>query len=184
MSMSFRELVTALHGMVLGAAFLLAFSGGWVALRSIGSGDLTTEGRSRLHCRMAMLLWSMTILAWLAVLLGTWVIYPWYRAKPPVAGGVETPAGAALAEYPKYLLLSNPQTTDWHEFGMEWKEHVAWLAPILATAVAFVATCRREQLARDAMLRRTVLFLYGVCFFAAAVAGGLGALINKAAPTR
>ena len=176
MSMTFRELVTALHGMVLGAGFLLAFSGGWVALRSIGSTDLTTEGRSRLHCRMAMLLWSMTILAWLAVLLGTWVIYPWYRAKPS--------AGAALEGYPKYLLLSNPQTKDWHEFGMEWKEHVAWLAPILAFAVAFVATRHSERLARDAMLRRTLLFLYGVCFFAAAVAGGLGALINKAAPTR
>jgi NADH:ubiquinone oxidoreductase subunit 5 (subunit L)/multisubunit Na+/H+ antiporter MnhA subunit len=176
MSMTLRELVTALHGMVLGAGFLLAFSGGWVALRAIGSNGLTADGRSRLHRRMAALLWTMTILAWLAVLLGTWVIYPWYRAKPP--------AGAGLGEYPKYLLLSNPHTADWHEFGMEWKEHVAWLAPILAAAVAFVATRHRDQLAADPVLRRTVLFLYGVCFFAAAVAGGLGALIDKAGPIR
>jgi hypothetical protein len=30
----------------------------------------------------------------------------------------------------------DPSTADWHTFGMEWKEHVAWIAPILATVAA------------------------------------------------
>jgi hypothetical protein len=121
----------------------------------------------------------MALLAWLTVILGTYVIYPWYRAKPPVGT-----TGARLAEYPKYLLLSSPRTADWHEFGMEWKEHLAWLSPILATAVAFVAWRYRQHLAADLHLRRALLILYGLAFFAAAWAGLLGALINKAAPTR
>lgn len=29
-------------------------------------------------------------------------------------------------------------TTRWHDFGMEWKEHVGWLVPLLLTAVAFL----------------------------------------------
>jgi hypothetical protein len=89
-----------------------------------------------------------------------------------------------LREYPKSLLLSNPRTADWHEFGMEWKEHVAWLAPILATAVAFVVTRYRQQVAEDFQIRRALLILYTVAFFSASCAGMLGALIDKAAPTR
>lgn len=39
---------------------------------------------------------------------------------------------------PGSILLANPATKDWHNFAMEWKEHIAWLAPILATVVAFI----------------------------------------------
>lgn len=177
MSMSFREILTALHGMVFGAVFLLTFSGAVVGIWSLRSQWLTGEGLRRLQRPLAVLVWTMAVFCWMAVLVGTWVIYPWYRAKPLTVGG-------DLSNYPKYLLLSRPNTTEWHEFGMEWKEHIAWLTPILATAVAFVVTRYRDRVANNDGLRRMVLFLYGLCFACAAVAGAFGALINKAAPVK
>jgi hypothetical protein len=118
----------------------------------------------------------MAVVAWLTVIIGTWIVYPWYRAKPL--------AGADLAMFPRSFLLSKPTTAEWHKFGMEWKEHVAWLAPILATAVAYMVTRYGNKLAKDDQVRRAVIVLFSVAFFAAAVAGLFGALINKAAPVR
>jgi len=165
--------------MVLGAGFLLAFSGGFAALWGLRPDWLTAEGAAKLLRQLAVGSWGMAILAWLAVLLGTYVIYPWYRAKAPAGAGADL-----LAGFPKYLLLSKPQSKEWHEFGMEWKEHIAWFCPILATAVAFVVARYGQQVAADTKLRRALLILFTVSFFCAAVAGAFGALINKAAPTR
>jgi uncharacterized membrane protein len=67
---------------------------------------------------------------------------------------------------------------------MEWKEHVAWFAPILATAVAFAVTRRRRELLYDGRLRRMLLILFAVSFLCAGIAGFFGAFINKAAPIR
>jgi len=44
----------------------------------------------------------------------------------------------------------------WHDFGMEWKEHVGWLVPFLATAVAFIVLRHRRLLAEDQHLRTGV----------------------------
>ena len=65
---------------------------------------------------------------------------------------------------------------------MEWKEHVAWLAPILATVVAFILTRYRDQIAHDAELRKAALLFYFFAFSASGIAGLLGAFINKAVP--
>jgi hypothetical protein len=165
--------------MVLGAGFLLAFSGGIAGLWGLRTGWLTSEGAAKLLRQLAIGSRAMAILAWLAVLLGTYVIYPWYRAKAPTNAGVDM-----LASFPKDLLLSRPQTKEWHEFGMEWKEHIAWLCPILATAVAFVVARYGQQVLQDSKLRRALLILFSISFFCAAIAGAFGALINKAAPTR
>ncbi len=179
MFMSNRELWTALHGMVLGATFLLAFSGGMVALWDIHC-EANTEHYSKApERRLAIWTWTMAILAWMTVILGTYVVYPWYRAKPP-AGTI----GMTLQHYPKNLLLSDPRTADWHEFGMEWKEHIAWLAPILATAVAVLVTKYPDRVRNDMLARRALLALFSLAFFTAMVAGLMGALINKAAPVR
>ena len=59
---------------------------------------------------------------------------------------------------------------------------MAWLAPILAAAVAYMVTRYGARLAKDAQVWRAVIVLFSVAFFAAAVAGLFGALINKAAP--
>jgi hypothetical protein len=117
---------------------------------------------------------TMSALAWLTVISGTWLIYPGYRAKP-----VE---GADLLNYPQAYLVAHEQIAFWHEFGMEWKEHAGWLAPILTTAVAYVVLRYADQLPEDARLRRALLGMFAIAFFAAFVSGTLGVLINKVAP--
>lgn len=179
MELTHKELWTALHGMIFGSAYLLAFTGAFVALWGLRAEWVTTEGAERNERRLIAGSWIMAILVWLTVLAGTYIIYPWYRAKPP-----RDITPAALTNYPKALLLSKPQTADWHEFGMEWKEHIAWFAPILATAAAFVVTRYRQQLASDPQVRRMLLMFFTISFLCASFAGLFGALINKAAPTR
>ncbi|MBI3733837.1 MAG: hypothetical protein HY259_10345, partial [Chloroflexi bacterium] len=100
-----------------------------------------------------------------------------YRAKPPTGA-----TGAALLDFPRYYLLANPKLAEWHNFGMEWKEHVAWFAPILATAVAFVVWRYRDQLTNNPKIRWALMVLFAVAFGVAGVAGLFGAFITKAAP--
>jgi hypothetical protein len=80
--------------------------------------------------------------------------------------------------------MSNPTTAGWHTLGMEWKEHVAWFAPMVATMVGFVMLRHRAAWSAYGQLRRTVLGFAAVAFLAAAIAGGWGAMIDKAAPVR
>jgi hypothetical protein len=84
--------------------------------------------------------------AWATVISATWMIYPGYRAAPP--------AGAGLDAYPRAWLLSSDATAWWHTFGMEWKEHVGWLAPFLATAVAVIVLAHGDLVRRDPRVRR------------------------------
>jgi ammonia channel protein AmtB len=67
---------------------------------------------------------------------------------------------------------------------MEWKEHVGGIAPILATAVAFMVASYGPQLAQDSRMRRGVLWLFAFAFAAAAVASLFGAFLNKVALIR
>lgn len=177
MELTYRDLVTVLHGMGFGALFMLAFSGAiGVVYASAAGGPGWTAPAS--HQRMfRFYLVSMAALAWLTVLSGTYLVYPWYRAAPP--HGV-----ADLAAYPQRLLLSSPTTAGWHDLGMEWKEHVAWFTPMIMTMVAFVFITYGPQLAHQRALRRTVLAFTAVAFAATAVAGGFGAMLNKVAPVR
>jgi hypothetical protein len=179
MMLTSRELWTALHGMVFGALLLMLFSGAFVAIWNLDAECLTELGVQRRLRIFRIASVSLALLAWLTVIAGTYVVYPWYRAKPPSGT-----TGIALMHYPRSLLLSNPKTADWHELGMEWKEHIAWLTPILATSIAFIGIHYGPGLATDRSLRRMVLAFLGFCFLCAAVAGGFGALINKAAPVR
>jgi hypothetical protein len=84
---------------------------------------------------------GMAAAAWVTVVTGTWIVYPWYRAKPP--------AEASTLAYPQADLQGDSALLAWHDFGMEWKEHVAWLAPFLATAVAFVVLCEASAGLKD-----------------------------------
>jgi glucan phosphoethanolaminetransferase (alkaline phosphatase superfamily) len=65
---------------------------------------------------------------------------------------------------------------------MEWKEHVAWAAPILATAAAFVVLYYGPRLISRPWLRAVVIIMFVAAFAAAAVAGVFGAFITKVAP--
>jgi hypothetical protein len=82
------------------------------------------------------------------------------------------------------LLLASENTAEWHKFGMEWKEHVGWIAPIAATVVAYVVGVYGPQLAGDSKMRRALLWFFVVAFVTASVAGMFGAFINKVAPVR
>jgi hypothetical protein len=163
-----HEWWTLLHGMVFGAAFLLAFGGGLAGLYSLRPGLLTTAGVTERVRRLKIGVVVMAVAAWGTVITGTWIVYPWYR----------DPA----KDSPKSLLLADPKTADWHDFGMEWKEHVGWLAPFLATAVAVTVLRNRELVRRDPRVRRLLGVLFVTAFAATAVAAGLGAAINKVSP--
>jgi len=169
MELTGREWWTGIHGMVLGAAFLLAFAGGLAEFWGLRSRFLTPEGiRKRLR-RLVIGTWGMAIVAWATVITGTWIVYPWYRAEPEGA---------------KFELLANESTAGWHEFGMEWKEHIAWISPLLATVVAVVVSYYGIRLVNNNLIRRALMVTFFAAFATAGIAGLFGALISKAAPVQ
>jgi hypothetical protein len=177
MEISFRDLMTVLHGMGFGALFMLAFAGALAELYRMSAPSVATLPSLREQRLLQFYLAAMVILAWAAVLSGTYIVYPWYRAVPP-AGTTD------LAAYPKFLLTSSPMTSKWHSLGMEWKEHAAWLAPIAVTMVAYVTAKYGRTLTRPRQLRTAVLAFAFVAFAATGVAGAFGAFLNKYAPIR
>jgi len=110
----------------------------------------------------------MALVAWATVITGTWIVYPWYREADP--------------DSPRSILLADPSTETWHTFGMEWKEHIAWTSPMLATAAAFLVLYYGSGLVANRTLRMLTIVLFVGGFVTAGIAGLLGALITKAAP--
>src|SRR5271170_7094385 len=131
MEITVRSLWTLIHGMGFGALYLLACSGAIIELYRFTAPPSQSESTPGHHRFLKFYLLAMVLLAWFAVLSGTYIIYPWYRAAPP-------PGTADLSLFPQRLLMSNPATIGWHSLGMEWKEHVAWLVPISITMVTVV----------------------------------------------
>ena len=170
MHLTDREWWTLVHGMILGALFLLAFSGGLAGLYSLRLDLLTPEGLRERVRRLKIGMSVMAITAWLTVITGTWIVYPWYRETSP--------------DSPKSRLLADPDTADWHKFGMEWKEHIAWIAPLLATTAAFLAIYYGSAMARNRYIRLVVMAFFVGAFVTAAIAGLYGALITKVAPVQ
>ncbi len=176
-----RELWTLIHGMGFGALFLLAFAGGFAGLYSLRPKFVTAEGVNE---RVTRLRWGMVVMAvcvWLTVIVGTYIVYPWYRAAP--AEGIDrTVQSSELEQYPRYWLLASEETAEYHHFGMEWKEHVAWLSPLLATVVAYAVFVYGKELASKPAARKMVIAFFFLSFAIAGIAGVLGALITKASP--
>jgi hypothetical protein len=177
MQMSFREIITILHGMGCGGLLLLAFSGAFIELyRFCNPGRFASFS----DCERKVLriyLAAMAGVAWGTVLSGAYVVYPWYRARPP-AGTTN------YAAYPQRSLLSSPTTAGWHNVGMEWKEHVAWFAPVAITMVAYVFIKYGGELSKHRQVRRAAFTFTAAAFVAAGIAGVFGALINKKAPVQ
>lgn len=170
-------MMTALHGMGCGGLLLLGFSGVLLQLYRICTPDKSaplTIGEQKF---LRLYLVVMAVLAWATVLSGAYIVYPWYRTHP--AADVTD-----LSGYPQRYLLSHPETAGWHNVGMEWKEHVAWFAPILITMVASVFIKYGSHLSRHRQIRRTAFSFTMAAFIAAAIAGAFGALLNKNAPVR
>jgi len=163
-----HEFWALIHGVILGGAFLLAFSGGLAGFYGLRPGWVTREGLHERVRRLTLGTTAMAALVWFTVISGTWIVYPWYREE--------------TADSPKSLLLANPDTKDWHEFAMEWKEHIAWIAPMLATAAAFIVLYYRDDLIKNQTARKIAMACFIGAFVIAVIAGLLGALITKKAP--
>jgi len=175
MEITARELWTMIHGMGFGALYLMACSGALVELyrrycSPVGPGIRVEDERF-----LIVYMTAMSVLAWITVLTGAYIIYPWYRAAPP-------PETANLAAFPQRLLMSSPTTAAWHSIGMEWKEHVAWLVPISITMATAVFYQYRRTLRMHREMRAAVLTFVWVSLVAAGVAGFFGAMLNKNAP--
>lgn len=177
MEISVRDLWTVLHGMGFGALFMLAFTGAIAELFRMSAPGSPVIPSPKDQMMLRVYLIGMVVVAWLTVFSGAYIIYPWYRAIPP-AGTID------LAGYPQKLLISSMNTKGWHDFGMEWKEHVAWIAPIAMTMVAYVFAKYGPSLAKHRDLRKAALIFTLAAFVATGVAGAFGAFINKYAPIR
>jgi hypothetical protein len=175
MEITARSLLTLIHGMGFGALYLMACSGALVELyrRYCSHNEALPSARDERFLRIYLT--AMAVVAWLAVLTGAYVVYPWYRAVPP-------PGTVNLAAFPQRLLLSSPTTSAWHSLGMEWKEHIAWIVPICITMAAAVFIQYGRNLRNHAQLRNAILCFVWISLFAAGVAGFFGAMINKSAP--
>ena len=167
MSLTDREWWAVIHGMILGAIFLLAFAGGIAEFWSLREGEITEAGIAKRTRRLEIGTWVMAAAAWGTVATGSFIVYPWYREEP---------------DGPRFDLLADPDTADWHSFGMEWKEHVAWIAPLLATAVAVTVTYYGTSLIRHQGVRKGLMVFFTLAFVIAGIAGALGAFITKVAP--
>ena len=170
MHLSNREIWALVHGMLIGGPFLLAFTGGIVALYGLRSEYLTADGLRDRVAQLRIGATAMAVLAWATVLIGVWVLLPWYREDSP--------------DSPQSLLLADPDTRLWHEFADVWKTHVAFMSPILATAAAALVVYYGPALARDRTARNVVLGLFLAAFAVAGLAALVGSLVTRAAPIR
>lgn len=167
---------TMIHGIILGGGALLGLSAALFALATIPGAAAVTDVSVQKQARyLGWLIVAVAAVLWLTVILGTYVNFPPYRAAPPEGT-------LSLAQYPAALLKSSPATNWLHSFGMEIKEHVPWIAAMLATAIAFVTMRYRSRFLTDSALRRTTTTLVAICFILVAVVSLLGIFINKVAP--
>ena len=162
-----REIWALVHGLVIGGPFLLGFTGALVALAGLRSDYMTAEGVRHQVTRLRIGACVMAVMAWAIVFIGTWVLLPWYHED--------------VSDSPQSILLSNPEHEQSHEFADVWKTHVAFMAPILATAAARSSYYGRS-LARDRTARNVVLMLLLGAFAVSSLAALIGSLVTRAAP--
>ncbi len=171
---SSRSIWTMVHGIFLGGGGLLAVAAALFAM--IAMRPSSVGGAAETESRYLMwILVAAAVLLWATVIIGTYVSFPPYRATPPE--GLTD-----LAAYPRALIRSNPETAWLHSFAMESKEHMPWMAAMLATGVAFVAARYRTQLLSDERLRRIGVSLLTLTLLLVAIVSFFGILINKVAP--
>ncbi len=175
MAFSLREFWTAVHGMAFGFGFILFFTAALALVLTLKPGLLTPEGIRRNVILLKISGLVIAVLSWLAVFVGTYIVYPWYRAAPP-SGTTD------LSGFPRSRLLANPPLSGWHNFGMEWKEHLGWLVPIMATVAAYLIFRYGEKLAEERKVLWTLFVILCVAFVTAGIVGTLGAIITKEAP--
>ncbi len=176
MWISFNEFWTIIHGLTLGGLLLMIISAVLICILYMKPGWLTESGKQKNMRILNYGVWLISILTWLTIIIGTYIVYPWYRANPP--------QGADIALFPRSFLLADPKLSWLHNFGMEWKEHVAWLPPILVTSVTFIVAYYGNRLLDHPKILKALITAISISVFTIIIAVVLGALINKAAPVR
>jgi hypothetical protein len=172
-----RGLWTMVHGIVFAGGAMMALAAALFAMWALRPGEgprLPSDNRPRSIGGLTVVI---AVMLWITVLTGTYIVFPPYRATPPEGT-------ANLAAYPRALLLSNAGTAWLHGFAMESKEHMPWIAAMLASAVAFVSVRYESALLDDGRLRRMAMTLLAICFGLVAFTGLMGVLVNKAAPVQ
>ena len=175
MLFSERSLWTMLHGIGLGGGALLALTAALVAIHLLRPREADGVSVPDRSATVAWITGGGAVLLWLTTLVGTYVIFPPYRSSPP-EGATD------LSAYPRALILGDPSTTWLHAFAMETKEHLPFIASILATAAAFVVWRFRRRFLEDASLRRIGFALVATAFVIVAYVSVLGVFVNKVAP--
>jgi hypothetical protein len=170
-----RSLWTMLHGIGFGGAALLALSAALVALYLLRSWDGSVVHGYHHARAVAGLSAFVAAMLWLTSVVGTLIVFPPYRATPP-DGTLD------LTAYPRSLILSDPETAWLHAYAMETKEHLPWIAVILATALAFIAWRARSTMLQDPRLRRMSMLLLALCLVIVGYISILGVFVNKVAP--
>lgn len=170
MELTYREIWALVHGLLIGGPFLLAFGGGVVALAGLRGDHLTAKGIQDRVRQLRIGAYVLAGMAWTIVLIGVWVLLPWYGEDSP--------------DSPRSVLLSDASTRQWHEFADVWKTHVAIMSPILATAAAALVVHYGAGLARDRAVRNIVLAFFLAAFAVASLAALIGSLVTRAAPLR
>ena len=174
MLFSERSVWTMVHGIGLGGAALLGLGAALFYLsaapRPSDSADDEIGARA-----FAMAAVFSAAMLWLTVIVGTYIIFPPYRATPP-------PGTTDLSQFPRAWLLANPSASWLHTFAMEIKEHMPWIASMLTTAVAFTAVRYPRAVRRGSSVRKMMLTLLAIAFVLVASVSLLGVFVNKIAP--
>ena len=170
-----RSIWTMVHGIGLGGAALMGLAAALFylyAARTSGGVHVSSPESSRALAAITVL---TAVMLWLTVLVGTYIVFPPYRATPP-------PGTLDLAQFPRSLIQSRPDTAWLHAFAMESKEHAPWIASMLATAVAFVAVRYRSRAIVDPSLRNMAIVLLAISLALVAFVSLMGVFVNKVAP--
>jgi hypothetical protein len=170
-----RSIWTMVHGIGLGGAALMGLAAALFYLYAARTSQGRHLASPNASSAFAALMLLTAVMLWLTVLVGTYVIFPPYRATPP-AGTID------LSQFPRSLIQASPDTVWLHAFAMEMKEHAPWIASMLATAVAFVAVRYRSMVITDASLRNMAMSLLAICFALVSFVSLLGVFVNKVAP--
>ena len=173
MLFSERSLWTMVHGIALGGGALICLTAALFYLYAArpADGAAAPPGSAALAGATTL----SAVLLWLTLIVGTYVVFPPYRAVPP--------AGAAdLSEFPRALVLASPGTAWLHSFAMESKEHMPWIASMLTTAVAFVTIRYRSTVLQNPSLRGLSMALLAIAFALVAFVSLMGMFVNKVAP--
>jgi hypothetical protein len=175
MLFSDRSVITMVHGIVVSGGALAGLTAALFGLMLLRARHDEVAPPTRQSRALALVLAGSAALLWLAILSGTYVVFPLYRATPPE--GVMD-----LAMYPRSQLLADPNTAWLHAFAMEIKEHVPWIAAMLATAAAFIVYRYPARTFRDALLSRAVAVAVMLALVLGAWTALLGTFVNKVAP--